>query len=107
MEKSALIVAGGIGKRLDSHTPKQFLILGDKPVLMHTLSKFSHLDKIYLVLPKKYFEKWRALCEKYNFEPSDCYFLATTKDPYYEERRRMKWNDNARICITPLLGDIE
>ena len=67
MEKSALIVAGGIGKRLDSHTPKQFLILGNKPVLMHTLSKFSHLDKIYLVLPKKYFEKWRALCEKYNF----------------------------------------
>jgi len=35
---------------------------------MHTLSKFSHLDKIYLVLPKKYFEKWRALCEKYNFD---------------------------------------
>jgi 2-C-methyl-D-erythritol 4-phosphate cytidylyltransferase len=68
MEKSALIVAGGIGKRLDSHTPKQFLILGNKPVLMHTLSKFSHLDKIYLVLPKKYFEKWRALCEKYNFD---------------------------------------
>jgi len=68
MEKSALIVAGGIGKRLDSHTPKQFLILGDKPVLMHTLSKFSHLDKIYLVLPKKYFEKWRALCDKYNFD---------------------------------------
>ena len=52
MEKSALIVAGGIGKRLNSHTPKQFLILGDKPILMHTLSKFSHLDKIYLVLPK-------------------------------------------------------
>ena len=68
MEKSALIVAGGIGKRLDNHTPKQFLILGNKPVLMHTLSKFSHLDKIYLVLPKKYFEKWRALCEKYNFD---------------------------------------
>jgi len=47
------------------------------------------------------------ICEKYDFKPSDCYFLATTKDPYYEERRRMRWNDNARICITPLLGDIE
>ena len=55
MEKSALIVAGGVGKRLNSNTPKQFLILGDKPILMHTLSKFSHLDKIYLVLPRKYF----------------------------------------------------
>ncbi len=68
MEKSALIVAGGIGKRLNSHTPKQFLILGDKPILMHTISKFSHLDKIYLVLPQKYFDKWRTLCKKYKFD---------------------------------------
>ena len=67
MERSALIVAGGVGKRLNSNTPKQFLILGDKPILMHTLSKFSHLDKIYLVLPKKYFNDWIELCEKYNF----------------------------------------
>ena len=68
MEKSALIVAGGVGKRLNSNTPKQFLILGDKPILMHTLSKFSHLDKIYLVLPRKYFNDWRELCEKYYFD---------------------------------------
>ena len=68
MEKSALIVAGGVGKRLNSNTPKQFLILGNKPILMHTLSKFSHLDKIYLVLPKKYFNEWGKLCEKYNFD---------------------------------------
>ena len=68
MGKSALIVAGGVGKRLNSHTPKQFLILGDKPILMHTLNKFSHLDRIYLVLPKKYFNDWKELCEKYNFD---------------------------------------
>lgn len=68
MGKSALIVAGGVGKRLNSHTPKQFLILGDKPILMHTLNKFSHLDRIYLVLPKKYFNEWKELCEKYNFD---------------------------------------
>ena len=68
MIKYALIVAGGVGKRLNSHTPKQFLILGDKPILMHTLNKFSHLDRIYLVLPKKYFNDWKELCEKYNFD---------------------------------------
>lgn len=68
MRKYALIVAGGVGKRLNSNTPKQFLILGDKPILMHTLNKFSHLDRIYLVLPKKYFNDWKELCEKYNFD---------------------------------------
>lgn len=45
------------------------------------------------------------ICEEYDFEPSDCFYLATTRDPYYARRRRMKWNDTARICITPLFKD--
>ena len=85
MEKSALIVAGGVGKRLNSNTPKQFLILGDKPILMHTLSKFSHLDKIYLVLPRKYFNDWRELCEKYNFDLKHLR-SASIKTTYWEKR---------------------
>ena len=48
-------------------------------------------------------EKQIKICNEYGFKPSDCFFLATTRDPYYSERRRMRWNDNARICITPLL----
>ena len=48
-------------------------------------------------------EKQIKICNEYGFKPSDCFFLATTRDPYYLERRRMRWNDNARICITPLL----
>jgi len=52
---------------------------------------------------KKYRDKQLEICEQYDLKPSDCYFLATSKDPYYKERRRMRWNDDARICITPLL----
>ena len=59
-------------------------------------------------IPKWYKAGYRQLevCEQYDLKPSDCYFLATTKDPYYKERRRMKWNDDARICITPLLRSV-
>jgi hypothetical protein len=46
-----------------------------------------------------------VICEEYEFEPSDCFFLATTRDSYYKRRRRMKWNDNARICITPFFDE--
>jgi len=53
----------------------------------------------------RYREKQLEICKQYNFKPSDCFFLATTKDPYYAKRRRMKWNDDARICITPLFDD--
>ena len=35
------ILAGGVGSRMNnSDMPKQFLPLGDKPVIVHTLEKF-------------------------------------------------------------------
>ncbi|HRT48502.1 MAG TPA: 2-C-methyl-D-erythritol 4-phosphate cytidylyltransferase, partial [Bacteroidales bacterium] len=40
MDKYALIVAGGSGKRMGIDTPKQFLELAGKPVLMHTIERF-------------------------------------------------------------------
>ena len=53
MKKVALIVAGGDGKRMNSDIPKQFLQLNKKPILLHTIKKFSHFDKIILVIPEK------------------------------------------------------
>lgn len=37
MKKYVIIVAGGKGLRMGSDLPKQFLPVGGKPVLMHTL----------------------------------------------------------------------
>ena len=45
------------------------------------------------------------ICKEYGFKPSSVYYLATTKDEYYKKRRRMKWNDDARICLTPLFEE--
>ena len=50
-------------------------------------------------------EKQIDICNDYGFEPSDCFFLAITRDKYYRRRRRMKYNDNARICITSLFDE--
>jgi 2-C-methyl-D-erythritol 4-phosphate cytidylyltransferase len=55
MEKFAVIVAGGKGLRMGSAIPKQFLPLGDKPVLYHTINAFitAFPDiQIVLVLPQ-------------------------------------------------------
>ena len=40
------------------------------------------------------------LCKKYSLVPSDCFFLATSGDPYYKKRRRAKGNPVARLCLT-------
>ena len=67
MKKVGLIVSGGKGLRMNSNIPKQFLLLKGTPVLMHTLEKFSHLDKIILVLPKYQIPFWEKLCSTHNF----------------------------------------
>lgn len=67
-EKYALIVAGGKGLRMGMETPKQFLLLKDKPVLMHTVSRFADAGcRIVLVLPESHFEAWENLCSTYRF----------------------------------------
>ena len=67
MKRVALIVAGGKGLRMNSDTPKQFLLLKGTPVLMHTLEKFSNLDEVILVLPKYQMPFWEELCTIHNF----------------------------------------
>lgn len=70
MNKTAIIVAGGKGKRMNSETPKQFLILNGLPVLMHSINKFYDFDSsinIILVLPSSEIDLWKNLCSKFNF----------------------------------------
>jgi 2-C-methyl-D-erythritol 4-phosphate cytidylyltransferase len=67
MDKYAVVVAGGNGLRMESDIPKQFLLLKGKPVLMHTLQKFSNCKQIVLVLPDKQISYWGELCKQYNF----------------------------------------
>lgn len=66
----AVITAGGIGTRMASKIPKQFLLLDGMPVLMRTLSRFYEYSKettIILVLPKESFSYWMELCKQHQF----------------------------------------
>ena len=68
MEKYAIIVAGGIGKRMGSLLPKQFLMLKNKPVLYYTIKAFldAYEDiKIILVLPDEYADLGREIIDAY------------------------------------------
>ena len=67
MKKVALIVAGGKGERMNADIPKQFLLLNNLPILMHTIKQFSHFEKIIVVLPRSQFDFWNELCKNNNF----------------------------------------
>jgi len=57
MKKFAVIVAGGTGTRMNTTTPKQFLLLQGKPVLYYTIHTFLQAYNdlgIILVLPEEH-----------------------------------------------------
>jgi 2-C-methyl-D-erythritol 4-phosphate cytidylyltransferase len=70
-KRTVIITAGGIGKRMNSDVPKQFLLLGGTPILMHTIQRFYDFDdstEILVTLPKDWWSYWSKLCEKHSFQ---------------------------------------
>lgn len=68
MNKYAIIVAGGSGRRMGSAVPKQFLLLHGKPVLYYTLKTFleTYDDvRIVLVLPEEWADMGREIIDAY------------------------------------------
>jgi 2-C-methyl-D-erythritol 4-phosphate cytidylyltransferase len=70
MKVSAIIPAAGMGIRMGSSIPKQFILLDGKPILHHTLSildQCSIVNEIILVVAEKEIENARKEVE--NFYP--------------------------------------
>ena len=66
--RSVVIVAGGTGSRMQTETPKQFLELAGKPVIIWTIEKFLAFDpeiKIILVLPESHLIVWDSIKAQY------------------------------------------
>ncbi len=65
----AAILAGGVGKRMQNgDLPKQFLMLGKKPIVVHTVEAFlsnSRIDKLYIGVPGVWCGYTENLIDKY------------------------------------------
>ncbi len=65
----AAILAGGIGSRMGgTDTPKQFLDLGGKPVIIHTIEKFvinNKIDKIIVLTPQNFINHTNHLISEF------------------------------------------
>lgn len=63
-----VVLAGGVGKRMGSEKPKQFLTIGDKPIIVHTVEKFvlsSDLDGIIVLTPREWIGYTRDVLTKH------------------------------------------
>lgn len=64
-----VILAGGIGSRMGNvEKPKQYLKVGNKPIIIHTIEKFfvhEAFTKLLVLCPKQWVENTRNLVKKY------------------------------------------
>jgi 2-C-methyl-D-erythritol 4-phosphate cytidylyltransferase len=68
LERFAIITGGGRGVRMNEAVPKQFLPLGEMPIIMRTMQPFqTFCKKIIVSLPKDYHDFWIDLQKKYAF----------------------------------------
>jgi 2-C-methyl-D-erythritol 4-phosphate cytidylyltransferase len=114
IKKYAVIVAGGLGKRMNSDLPKQFMPLLGKPVLYYTMKAF--LDafddlRVILVLPEEHIDKGREIVDAY-FDPSRFAFTPGGETRFHSVRNGVSHtegdsiifvHDGVRCLVTPKL----
>ena len=66
-----VFVAGGSGVRMGAQVPKQFLLLGGRPILQQSILKFLQAcpDLVPVVaLPLDHIQTWKRLCVEHHFD---------------------------------------
>jgi 2-C-methyl-D-erythritol 4-phosphate cytidylyltransferase len=66
-----VVLAGGTGKRIGRPFPKQFLLLGGKPLIIHVLEKaraISDIERVVITCPEAHLDDTRRLVANHRFD---------------------------------------
>ncbi len=68
---SLILLSGGIGSRMNNAIPKQYMLMGGKPVIMHTLEKvdvIKEIDEVIIVCSDDNVEMLKLMVEQYGIK---------------------------------------
>jgi len=71
MKIGMVVLAGGIGKRIGRPFPKQFLLLGGKPLIVHVLEKaraIGEIERVVITCPEAHLDETRRLIANHGFD---------------------------------------
>lgn len=74
MKTVAVILAGGVGSRMASEQPKQFLELNGKPIIVHTIENFEkneRVDKVLIVCVDGWHDYMSDLVRQYDLRKTE------------------------------------
>jgi 2-C-methyl-D-erythritol 4-phosphate cytidylyltransferase len=69
MRNYVIMLAGGIGKRMNADIPKQFIEIGGKPIIAYTIENFQrnpNIEKIVIVCVKEWIEHLKKIVDDYS-----------------------------------------
>ena len=114
MKKFAIIAAAGSGSRMNSPTPKQFLLLAGRPVLWYTISTFldAYPDlEIILVLPADHIPEGKVLVKSFD-SPSRIQLVSGGDTRFHSVKKGLEFiidpsivfvHDGVRCLVTKTL----
>lgn len=112
----AVILAGGVGRRMGAEIPKQFIEINNKPVIVHTLEKFeehSEIDAIEVVCVEGFINDIWSYAEKFNISklkwvtPGGDTAQESTRNGLYNLEGECKDEDNIlfHMSVSPLVDE--
>ena len=69
MKNYVILLAGGVGKRMQTDIPKQFIVVEGRPIIVHTAERFQcnpQIESIVIVCVPEWIDNLRSLVEKYS-----------------------------------------
>ena len=111
MKNIALILASGTGSRFGADCPKQFVNIGSKCILQHTISVFQNhpkIDEIIVVTNEEYLETVKDLTKDFSKVKQVIKGGETRKDSSYNGIMAIPDNDGNVLIhdgVRPLVSD--
>ena len=118
VKKIAIIFAGGVGSRMGSNIPKQFMKVYGKEIIVHTLEKFQYnenIDLIYVGCIEEYIHDLEQMVQKYHISKIPVGGIipggTSGQDTIYKVLKRAREdNTGDSIClihdgVRPLIND--
>lgn len=69
MKNYVILLAGGVGKRMQTDIPKQFIEVDNKPIIVYSIENFQRnpqIEKIVVVCVKDWIERLKEIIEEYS-----------------------------------------
>jgi 2-C-methyl-D-erythritol 4-phosphate cytidylyltransferase len=102
MKHYVIIAAGGNGTRFGADKPKQFLLLQNKPILIHTLEKFAAAIKevtFIIALPEDYMVYTESLINEYKVQNAQLVIGGATRFHSVQNALNTITDDNSIVLV--------